>query len=768
MIVLQSSVSEMKRVFGGLLGKVILVVLLCVPILYGALYLWAFWDPYGAIDRMPVALVNEDAAAKTEDGTLVDVGKSLQKELLDKNTFDWALVSATEAQQGLEDGTYYLSLTIPRNFSSNLATANTDNPVPAQLHARAQMANSFLAEQIGNRVFGEVRAAAASSAASEYFDQILIGLGDSRDSIMDASDGAFALADGINQAQQGATRISDGLLNASDGAARLTTGAITLSQGLAKLDSGAGKVASGTSTLKSNSKKLYQASVAIDVGSQTLAEGANSLSEGAGSAVQAASSVRAGAVSLEEGIVGLYAGVNQLNKGISLASESVSESSQSATALKDDAEVNAELVTAMAQAIESLSGEPISSEHAELISRAQNAASAVRNESDDLQRQLSEEAPTLKKLSGVASQCDEGAKGLPTGASSLAAGSNALYEGVLKLEYGANTVSSGSSTLAQGTHSLTQGVDAFQAGVVALNTGAAKIANNFSPAVEGAMRLKEGASELAGGISKLSAGSQALKTGLKPAVSGSKDLAVGLRSGVKEIPHYTQNKRTANADMMGNPVEMETTQIGQTENYGTGFAPYFLPLALWVGCLVGYLMLRPLPAIEDKKKTWMTSFTRTLAGFMPMATLVVLQCVVLVGVVELGLGLKPVHNSAFWLVLLGSGLTFAAILQFLNAAFGPAGKFAAIVLLMLQLTSAAGTFPIELLNPFFQALHPFMPMSYIVGALRAAISGGSLSHVYGNLEVIALFGLGAFILTVAAARGPIADSAERLSEKVGI
>src|SRR5690348_10227709 len=126
---------ELRRFGRGKLPRAALVALLVLPLLYGALYLWSFWDPYGRLDRIPVALVNADKGA-TADGKKVTAGADITKGLLDSDVFDWHEVSAADARVGVEDGTYYLSLTVPADFSERIASSAGDSPETGALQVR--------------------------------------------------------------------------------------------------------------------------------------------------------------------------------------------------------------------------------------------------------------------------------------------------------------------------------------------------------------------------------------------------------------------------------------------------------------------------------------------------------------------------------------------------------------------------------------------------------------------------------------------------------
>src|SRR3954469_1412021 len=113
---------ELKRFGRGRLPRAALVALLLLPLLDGALYLWSFWDRYGRVDRIPVALVNDDRGASA-DGKKVTAGDDITKGLRDSKTFEWHEVSAAAAQKGVEDGTYYLSLTMPADLSRRVSSS---------------------------------------------------------------------------------------------------------------------------------------------------------------------------------------------------------------------------------------------------------------------------------------------------------------------------------------------------------------------------------------------------------------------------------------------------------------------------------------------------------------------------------------------------------------------------------------------------------------------------------------------------------------------
>jgi putative membrane protein len=637
--------TETRRVLADRKVRAATLVISLVPLLYGALYLWAFWDPYSRLDRLPVALVNEDKPASV-DGETLHAGDDLVKELLDRGTFEWHQVSRSEAMRGLESGRYYLALTIPEDFSASLASAEATAPTAATLLVEARESSNLLAAQIGDRVFQEVRAAASRSAARTYVDRMLLGFSDAHGKVKQAALGARDLASGLARAQHGARRIASGAHDAR-------VGASSLAQGLERLDAGAGTLRAGTSE---------------------LAHGLRRLADGAHQASSGAVAVKDGAAAVAD--------------GVSLAARQLGPAADGAAQLKA-------ATTGAVAAIQSY------------LATHPEAASD----------------PALAQALGAA-------QAAATGAQSLADGLSQARGSMAALASGADQLRAGTDALAAGVADLANAADRAAAGARKLDAGASALA-------DGSAEARAGAGRLATGLAALDSGSRALASGLAPAVAGSTELADGLTAGAAALPDLDVRARADKAAVLSDPVRLSTERIDPVPNYGTGFSPYFIPLALWVGGLMAFFVVHPLPrrAIEER----LHPLEAALAGYAPAALVGVTQSVIMLAVLRKGLGLEPRNTLALYAFTAFSALTFLAILQWLNAAFGPVGKFASIVLLMLQLTSSGGTFPPETVPQFFQAISPYLPMTYVVSGLREAISGGDMAHLAADARTLAGF-----------------------------
>jgi len=140
-----------------------------------------------------------------------------------------------------------------------------------------------------------------------------------------------------------------------------------------------------------------------------------------------------------------------------------------------------------------------------------------------------------------------------------------------------------------------------------------------------------------------------------------------------------------------------------------------------------------------------------LAGLLPAVAVGFTQATLLFAVVRFGLGLSPVHSWLTWGLLLLTAAAFASIMQLIGAALGAPGRIVALALLMLQLTSSGGTYPVQTTPGFFQAIHPLLPMTYVVEAVRHAVDGGAAAAVVTGVLALAAYAIGSVLLIVAVA-----------------
>jgi putative membrane protein len=272
-----------------------------------------------------------------------------------------------------------------------------------------------------------------------------------------------------------------------------------------------------------------------------------------------------------------------------------------------------------------------------------------------------------------------------------------------------------------------------------------ELTNKLTQLRTGAQQVASGSAELASGIAKLDDGAHQLKSGTGQLKTGSAELATKLAEGAKQVPNWTPQQKEAIADTIGGPVQLETTHENAAPNFGTGMAPFFLTLALFFGALVLWMVLRPLQTRAIAAEV--LAIRVALSSYLPAAVIGMLQAVILYAVVRFALGMHAVHPVAMAAFMILVSCAFVAATQAINALVGPAvGRVLIMALLMLQLVSAGGMYPVETTSKPFQVLHRFDPMTFGVNGLRQLIMGGVDFRLWQ--AVIVLIGIWAVALTI--------------------
>ncbi len=272
-----------------------------------------------------------------------------------------------------------------------------------------------------------------------------------------------------------------------------------------------------------------------------------------------------------------------------------------------------------------------------------------------------------------------------------------------------------------------------------------ELTNKLTQLRDGAQQLASGNAELASGIAKLDDGAQQLASGTGQLKAGSAELATKLAEGAKQVPNWTTQQKEAVADTIGGPVNLETTHENAAPNFGTGMAPFFLTLALFFGALVLWMVLRPLQnrAIAAE----VIAIRVVLSSYLPAAVIGTVQAIILYCVVRFALGMHAAHPIAMLVFMILVSFAFVAATQAINALVGPAvGRVLIMALLMLQLVSAGGMYPVETTSKPFQAFHRVDPMTYGVNGLRQLILGGIDFRLWD--AVIVLIGITAAGLVI--------------------
>lgn len=281
----------------------------------------------------------------------------------------------------------------------------------------------------------------------------------------------------------------------------------------------------------------------------------------------------------------------------------------------------------------------------------------------------------------------------------------------------------------------------------ALSDGNIKMANDLIASIP----------VLTDGVNKLYDGTNKLNDGMTKLADGSKELNDKLTEGSDKLNKNLVNDSDTMSTFISEPLKMDEKPMFPVKNYGTGFAPYFIPLSLWIGALMMFFVITE-KVDEDIKAS---SASIVLGKYLSYSYIGIIQAV-LASAVVIALGLRPANVPLYFLFNIFMSFVFIAIIQCLVFLLGMAGRLLSIILLIFQLTSCAGTFPLEVVPPLFKVLNPFMPFTYCVSALREVISGMNGHAVFmKDVSVLA-----AFMIVFLAISVLMKGHADKVQEKI--
>lgn len=303
----------------------------------------------------------------------------------------------------------------------------------------------------------------------------------------------------------------------------------------------------------------------------------------------------------------------------------------------------------------------------------------------------------------------------------------------------------GGQTLAAATRS---GIDGVQSGISGLAGGAAELSAGSAGIRDGGYGLASGIGELAGGLDALSTGAADAASGATQLAGGADALADGLTTGAEQASALTDIDAATTADVVAEPVTSSTARDHEIGSIGEVIGMLFVPIGLWLGAMAMFLVFRPFDR-EALRSTTSTGglVVRSLgrAGLLALAQAV---AVVLLLHGALGVAWTLIPQTFAFAALLA--LAFTAIHAFLTLAFGRAGMLVSLVLVALQLAASGGLYPVEVLSGPFQAISPFLPLTWAVQGMQLIVAGAGGAAVATAAGMVALFGLAGVIGTAIA------------------
>lgn len=594
---------EWEALFKNKMLLIALAALILIPTIYSGLFLGSMWDPYGNVDSLPVAVVNLDQPTEYQ-GTTLDVGDRLVNNLKENQALDFHFVSEEKASEGLADGTYYMTMTIPEDFSKNAATVLDKKPQKMELIYETNPGTNYIASKMSETALEKIRGAVAQEVTRTYTETMFKQIAEAGSGMKEAADGAEALADGASRLYEGNQTISENLQVLADSTLTLKSGTETLDMGLEAYVQGVSGVASGADTLNGGIRSYTEGVSQAAQGVSALDAGSDALNNGVGTVSDGVSQVGTGMGALTDGLQSLSSalentgadpdsvdaltgGLEQYRTGIhdlysGMAGLAISDSSEirseaetlganlseagtyaasagadignAVTALQSIGDLTEEQQAAVNMAIESLSSA------GSAVSGAGNSISAAGGNAGTI-------GSALAGFSGAADALNSGMSALAAldGNADVVLGGSAqavsgLYSGIQNVRSvldeqlipGARNLQGGVGQIQQGVdNDLKNGVSAYTAGVSELKNGLDRIDSNSSALREGASQLAEGTQRLTANNGTLLFGAEQIASGAGQLSDGASRLAEGsmtLGSGIFDVRKGSQTLKSGLED----------------------------------------------------------------------------------------------------------------------------------------------------------------------------------------------------------------------------
>lgn len=776
--------NELKALWNNKLLIVVLLVIILIPAMYAGFFLASMWDPYGDLQYLPVAVVNKDEPVTYNDQELT-VGDDLAQNLADNDSMAFNIVDEKTAEKGLENGTYYMIITIPKDFSKNASTLMDDSPQKMVLDYKTNPGKNYISMKLSESAMKEIKANLTEEVTHTYAETVFDSLTTVENGFQDAVDGTDEMLDGEDELLEGNGEITDNLLVLSDGAAELKTGTGTLAdgsrtlkskmptvtQGADSLADGASQVSAGVSQLASGLTGMTS-SISNNIATQTQAQTtyAAKVEEDKTNVNTAVSNYAAnltGNVAKQAaGTAAQYAGMAGAKTAAGIAGEAAGYAAAEATLSTVNSNLSAIIQEYYAGYVAAMTAQGVpataegfcqflqgnmqiptgdSSAVAPIVTQAVETAMQKNDTKIAITGAIGEAlADGSEGGNAVAKAAAEAAQGVDTSDVTWAVTNLANDAGQLGGATGAlevlNTINT-STNLSQ-LPTLVSGAEAVAKGASDLASGTKQVSDAVDQISSGSNRLAEGAGKIADGSIQLADGSRQLGDGLGTLKDGTVTLHDGLAEGKEEIEENEASDATL--DMFAQPVEVHESMLTEVENNGHAMAAYMFSVGIWVACLA-FCLMYPLARYRGELtngKDWWASKAVIL---YPMAILMVVMLFV---ILHAALGFEPASLPKTILVAVAAVSCFMSIMYFFNLLLGKVGSFLMLLFMVLQLAGSAGTYPIEISGSLAQALHKWMPFTYSVNGFRAGIATNGPSVVK---ECVVLFGIGLVftLLTIA-------------------
>lgn len=678
---------DLKRLLRNPVAMVITIGVCIIPSLYAWYNIEANWDPYGNTSGVRIAVANEDRGVETELTGELNAGEQTVEKLRENDALGWEFTDAESAKEGVYRGDYYAAIIIPADFSEHLTsmlTGEFEQPeikyyVNEKKNAIAPKVTDTGAETIEQQL-NETFVATVSSTLVEEAKELGVdvdaaGARVERGALENVGDSVDALQ-----------RVRDGMANLNGTVDAAKGAATSAREALAGMDAQAPTLVEALEkghellgTTRSAAGEFHTAlSTALGNGAAQLASASAKADGAIGSISGAVSSAK---TKIDISLINFQGIIDTNNRVIAdlrALNESIMDNS-------GDVEVFIRELERQNQGL-------------------QAAKDALQAQSDSLGRDVETVSDATSAI-------------------------NTAVQGSVK-NMGETQAELNATVMPE----LSAGLDAFSN----ISGDLSGIVTGLTPTIEQAMGLLDQLNAMLDQTKGAIASTDKTLADLQATLQTVRTDIAALRGSeaTRELADLLGMEPDKIADFMSSPVTLTTKAVYPVANYGSGVTPFYTNLALWVG---GFVLIAIIKLEVDNEGVGRFTANQGYFGrWMLLVTLGFIQAVIACAG-DLVLGIQCEHPALFVAAGVFTSFVYVNIIYALAIAFKHIGKAIAVVLVIVQIPGSSGMYPIEMMPGFFQALHPLLPFTYGINAMRETIGGMYGADYLWNLGVLAVF-----------------------------
>lgn len=683
---MKNSFKVFKRDLRAMIKNPITLIIvsgLCIlPSLYSFLNVIGCWNAYTNTSNIPIAVVNEDTGT-TLAGKPLNVGDSIVDNLKTNNAIGWKFVSAQEGNIGLASGKYFAELIIPSNFSKDLGTIATDNPIKPNLEYKVNTKMGPVANKITEVAQQNLLAQVQSSVMSSLSQQVFSGLNTYGDQLNQNKEQIINLKNGVINLNMNMNNVENALTSVSSNSQSLNSYLDTMKSTIPVINTSLAQIQDSTdniSSIVSNTKSILSTSL-------------NNISLNLESSKGMINNI--GSISTK-----LLAGNNDSGMLNNILSDTNFVQQNIETDIKFLDSINKTANnSSVQQLITSLND--VNTALNTLKTNTQNAVNTGNNLSQSYINAINSATTNVSNIiDGALNTYNNGAS---------AALSN-IGNGVV-------SATNSASNLINETQNLNSKIS----GVLSSASTASISAGQTST------QLKSYLNQYKGMISQLSSNLQKLND-----------------NDLDQIISLLQGNPIVMGEYASAPFNFKQVTTYPVANYGSGMTPVYSVLAFWVGMLIAGALLKTDPPQFEGSES-MSIREKFYGKMMTFVFIAIVQSLVITIGAKFIVGVQVVNLPLFILGSLVTSITFAIIMFTLLSIFGHVGDAICIVLMVVQLSGTGGTYPVQAMPMFFRIIEPFVPFPYGVNLMREAIAGAYWPNTIKDIACLVAFAI-AFII----------------------